>query len=289
MMVPAVESPMPDQPWDKAAEGWSRHSSIVTSWLREVTGAMLSAAGIAEGMRVLDVAAGAGGQTIEIARRVGTGGQVLATDISSRILELASANVHAAGVANVKTQVADAQRLDMAGAGFGAAVSRLGLMFCQQPLVALREMGAALQPGGRVAVVVFSGPQANPCVITLMATALRYAGRPAGSPFEPGTLLSLGKPGLLEELLEAAGFSDIQVSPVAAPMRLPSSRHYLDFVRSSGSPIMEILAPLPVDVQNDAWVDMETQLQRFNDADGWCGPNELLLGSGHWRGSAVIS
>jgi len=278
-MAPAA-APLQNQPWDKAAEGWSRHSSLVNSWLRDVTGAMLSSADIAEGGRVLDVAAGAGGQTIDIARRVGPSGAVLATDISARILGLASENAAAAGLSNVTTQIADAQSLGLAGAGFDAAVSRLGLMFCQQPLVALQEMATALRPGGRLAVVVFSQPQSNPCVAILMSTALRHAGRAAASPFAPGTLFSLGKPGVLAGLLEAAGFSDIKVEPFAAPMHLPSSRHYLDFIRSSGSPIMEILAPLPAKAQNDAWTDMQEQLNRFANADGWCGPNELLLGSG---------
>ena len=279
-MMTLATTPLQNHPWDKAAEGWSRHSSLVNSWLHEVTGAMLSLAGIAAGGRVLDVAAGAGGQTIDIARRVGPGGAVLATDISARILGLASENAAAAGLTNVTTQIADAQSLGLAGAGFDAAVSRLGLMFCQQPLLALQQMAAALKPGGRLAVVVFSQPQTNPCVAILMTTALRHAGRTATSPFDPGTLFSLGKPGVLAGLLEAAGFSDIQVEPFAAPMHLPSSSHYLDFIRSSGSPIMEILAPLSAQAQNDAWTDMQEQLKRFTTADGWCGPNELLLGSG---------
>ena len=43
---------------------------------------------------------------------------------------------------------------------------------------------------------------------------------------------------------------------------------------------MEILASLSAQAQNEAWTDMEEQLKRFTTADGWCGPNELLLGSG---------
>ena len=277
----ATAAPLPHQhPWDKAAEGWSRHWSLINSWLQEVTGAMLSSAGIAKGGRVLDVAAGAGGQTIDIAKRIGPGGSVLATDISARILQLASENAAVAGLTNVTTQIADAQTLGLTGAGFDAAVSRLGLMFCQQPLKALQEMAAALRPGGRLAVVVFSQPQANPCVAILMSTALRHAGRTAASPFEPGSLFSMGKPGALAGLLESAGLSDIQVTPFAAPMHLPSARHYLDFIRSSGSPVMEILAALSGQAQDDAWADMEEQLERFATSDGWCGPNELLLGSG---------
>lgn len=267
-------------PWDKAAEGWSRNSALVNAWLADVTPAMLASAGIRAGSRVLDVAAGAGGQTLAIAHCVGPGGHVLATDISARILELARNNLSVAGVANVATKVADAQALGLAGACFDAAVCRLGLMFCEQPQAAFAGIAAALKPGGRFAAVVFSRPQANPCVSILMATACRHAGLPPPSPFAPGSLFSLGQPGLMAQLLDAAGFAEVEVHEVAAPFRLPSSAHYLDFIRSSGSPIMQILAPLSGHAQTAAWDDMANQLDRFAGAGGWEGPNGLLLCSG---------
>ena len=264
-------------PWDKAAEGWNRHSAVINTWLKDVTQDMLAAARIEPGARVLDVAAGAGGQTLDIARRVGSGGYVLATDLSPRILELAADNARAVGLGHVHTQLADAQALGLAGAGFDAAVSRLGLMFCEAPHAALDEIAAALKAGGRFAAVVFSQPQANPCVAILMSTACRHAGLPPPAPFAPGMLFSLGKPGLLAQLLEAAGFTDVQVQPKVAPFRLPSCAHYLDFVRSSASPVLEILARLPESAQAAAWDDMAAQLDTFTGANGWEGPNELLL------------
>ena len=263
--------------WDEAAEGWNQHAAVIRAWLHEVTAAMLAAARIRPGSRVLDIAAGAGDQTLDIARRVGAQGYVLATDISPRILSLAHERARAAGVLHVHTRVADAQALGLAGAGFDAAVCRLGLMFCRAPLDALTGAHAALKPGGRFSAVVFSQPQRNPCLVALVSTALRHAGLPMRSPFEPGALLSLGEPGLLERLLQAAGFVGISVRPVSAPFRLPTCRHYIDFVRSSGSPIMAILAPLSTAAQRDAWDDMTTQLNAFNTPAGWEGPNELLL------------
>lgn len=185
----------------------------------------------------------------------------------------------------MQTQVADAQTLGLAGADFDAAVCRLGLMFCQAPHTALTEIAAALKPGGRFAAVVFSQPPANPCAAILMSTACKHAGVPPPSPFAPGTLFSLGTPGLMAQLLETAGFSDIDVQPVATPFRLPSSRHYLDFVRSSASPIMEILAPLTERAQMAAWDDMGEQLNAFATQAGWVGPNELVLCSARVQGA----
>jgi ubiquinone/menaquinone biosynthesis C-methylase UbiE len=269
----------PAHVWDKAADGWNLHESVIRGWLAPVTQAMMTAAGIAPGARVLDIAAGSGSQTLDIARRVGSSGTVLATDISSRCVALAWENAQLAGLPQIQSLQADAQSLGLATSGFDAAVSRLGLMFCAEPLKAFVEARKALKPGGRFAAVVFSTPQSNPCVALMMATALKAAGAPARSPYAPGALLSLGQPGRLADLLSDAGFADVHVQAIAAPFELPSARHYVDFVRASGSPIMEILAHLPEDAQAAAWADMETQLKVFDSDAGWVGPNELLLGS----------
>ncbi len=276
----AVAQPQQANPWDKAAAGWNHHSDVIRSWLREVTAAMLDAARITKGSCVLDIAAGAGDQTLDIAQRVGVTGHVLATDLSARILALAERNAQAHSYKQVRTRVADAQALNLDGANFDAAICRLGLMFCANPLQALTEARHALKSGGRYSAVVFSAPQQNPCVTITMAIARRYAGLPPAANAEPGSLLSLGQPGLLARLLDEAGFVHIIVQAVAAPFKLPSSQHYVDFVRAAGSPLIEMLTRAPQNVQNSAWDDMAVALSRFNTSSGWEGPNELLLCAG---------
>lgn len=266
--------------WDKGAAGWNHNSRFIRDWLSEVTSAMLDAACIGPGSRVLDIAAGAGDQTIDIAQRVGSHGYVLATDISARSVELMQTNVQTANFRNVEARVADAQALGLAGADFDAVVCRLGLMFCRSPLAALREARAALRPGGRLSAVVFSHPRNNPCVAISMAVARKHAALPAPSastPVEPGTLFSLGESGLLASLLTAAGFTNIDVRPVDAPHRLRSVTHYVDFVRRSATPIIELLSSLTQKAQDAAWEDLEQQLDVFTTPTGWVGPNELLL------------
>src|SRR5690606_11764387 len=77
---------------DARAEGWNDKSDLIRNWLRDSTDAMLAMADIKTGARVLDVAAGAGYQTLDIARRVGPNGYVLATDLSAVILAFAKDN-----------------------------------------------------------------------------------------------------------------------------------------------------------------------------------------------------
>ena len=266
--------------WNSAAAGWNAHAADIRAWLLGPTDAMCGLAGIRTGDRVLDVAAGAGDQTLAVAQRVGPQGRVLATDLLPVILALARDHAARAGFAHVDTRVADGENLGVPEGSFDAAVCRLGLMLFPDPLQGLREMHRALRPGGGVCTVVFSRPEKNPCLTILMSTALKHVGLPARDPFAGGGLLSLSQPGRIDDLFRSAGFGDVATIALDAPFRLPSVDHYLAFVRSSASPILQILGRLDAPAAEVAWSEMRERLGAFSTDDGWVGPNELLLTAG---------
>jgi SAM-dependent methyltransferase len=266
--------------WDTAARGWDAHSQEIRAWLRGPTDAMIAMAGITRGTRVLDVAAGAGDQTLDIAERVGPSGAVLAVDLSPAIVALAQERARRAGFQHVQCRVADGEDLGVDAASFDAAVCRLGLMLFPDPERGLREMHRALRPGGQVCTVVFSAPARNPCIRLLMATALRHAGLPAPDPHAPGSLFSLSAPGRVDALFRDAGFDDVATTAMDAVFRMPSVDDYLAFVRSSASPILQILAGLEPAKAEAAWDDIRAQLHAFDTTAGWEGPNELLITAG---------
>ncbi len=266
--------------WDDAAAGWNRHAPAIRTWLRIPTDAMLEMAGVCPGQTVLDVAAGAGDQTLDIAARVGATGAVVATDISENILSYALGNAVRAGHGNVRIHPADAEDLRLNDAVFDAAVCRLGLMFLSDPLAGVSEIHRVLKPGGRFCSIVFAGPDLNPALGILLATAMRHARVPPRDPFRPGGLVSLGKPGLMDDLFVRAGFRSVATTRMACPFRLPETRDYLAFVRESAGPIVQILAPLDQAARAAAWADMEAKLDMYQTAAGWVGPNTLLLTAG---------
>ena len=263
--------------WDAAATGWDRHAPAIRAWLRPSTDAMLNMAGVAPGQTVLDVAAGAGDQTLDLAARVGPEGRVVASDISEKILGLAAENAARAGYQTVSTHLADAERLDLDADSFDAAVCRLGLMFLPDPAAGLAQIRHALKPGARFCSMVFAGPDQNPCLRILMMTAMRHAGLPPRDPFQPGGLVSLGRPGAIDTLFQEAGFSAVATTRMDAPFRMPTTQHYLAFIRDAAGPILQILAPLSDAARAAAWADMAGQLDAFQTAVGWVGPNTLLL------------
>lgn len=263
--------------WNRSADGWNRYTPQIRQWLTPATEVMLNMAGISHNMKVLDIAAGAGDQTLDIAQRVGPHGHVLATDFSPVILALAQDNAQRAGYANVTTRVTDDEGLRVEPASFDAAVCRLGLMFFPDPIRGLMEIHRALKPGAGICTMVFSRPERNPCIGILMSTAFKHAGMTPRDPYQPGGLLSLGKPGLADEVFRSAGFRDVATTSMESVFHLPSARHYLDFIRASASPIQQILGKLETTAANAAWADMEERLGVFTTSDGWAGPNELLL------------
>jgi ubiquinone/menaquinone biosynthesis C-methylase UbiE len=169
--------------WDLSAQGWNDNREQIRCWLRQATDTMLDRAEIGPGARVLDVAAGAGDQTLDIAQRVGPSGRVLATDISLPILEFAKENARRAGYLNVDVRRLDGERLDLPGI-FDAVICRLGLMLYPNPLEGLRGMHRALKPGGRACTLVFADAASNPCIATMMTTIAGHvvpsAARPGG-------------------------------------------------------------------------------------------------------------
>jgi len=174
---------------------------------------MLDLAGVREGSRVLDIAAGSGGQSVSAARR---GATVLATDISSNILDEAAAAARAAGVANVATRVMDGESLDVEPGSFDAAISRLGLMYLPDKQAALAQAAAALRQGGRYAALVFAEPEHNRFFSVPISIIRKNAELPPPAPGLPGPFSAVG----LGAMLEAAGFVDVEVHRVEAPLEL---------------------------------------------------------------------
>ncbi len=148
-------------------------------------------------------------------------------------------------------------------------------------------MYSALKAGGSACTRVFSTPEQNPCISILVSTAFKHAGLPLPDRYRPGGLLSLGRPGMMDELVGRAGFFHVATTKVAAPFRVPSVQEYLNFVRTSASPIMHILARLDDTRRETAWAEITEQLGAFNTANGWEGPNELLLTVGKRPGRRI--
>jgi len=266
--------------WESAAEAWDRWSPLLAEWLGPATDAMLDMAAAAPGARVLDVAAGAGEQTLAAARRVGTNGYVLATDISPAILRFALDAARQAGLANVETKELDGERLDtLPEASFDAAISRVGLIYFPDQQRALAGIRRALKPGGRFAAVVYSTPEKNAFFSIPVGIIRRRAQLPPPLPGQPGPF-SLGGEGVLAKALAQAGFKDVEVRSIDSPVKLPSAAECVRFERESFGALHQMMAAMSERERAETWKEIEAGLGKFENDQGFVGPCEMLVGSG---------
>lgn len=262
--------------WEEAAEAWSRWGPAIEAWLGEATGRMLDACHLTTGSRVLDVAAGAGGQSLVAAGRVGPTGHVLATDISPGILEYAASAARAAGLPQVATQELDGEHLDVPAESFDAVISRVGLIYFPDQQAALAGMRAALRPGGRISAVVYSTADRNGFFSVPIGVIRRRAQLPPPAPGQPGPF-SLGGPGVAEEALTRAGFRDVTVETVPSPVRMTSAAECVQFERESFGALHQMLSGLPESEREEAWTEIGEALAQFEQPDGFVGPCEMLV------------
>jgi SAM-dependent methyltransferase len=266
--------------WEDAAEAWHRWNPAIERWLGDATETMLDDCRLQAGSRVLDVAAGAGGQTVAAARRAGPTGHVLATDISPAILEFAQSVAAAAGLENVATLEADGEDLSGVPDGtFDAAISRVGLIYFPDQQQALSEMCRAVRPGGRVSSVVYSTPDRNGFFSIPVGIIRRIAELPAPGPGMPGPF-SLGGDGVAEAAFAQAGIKDVTVTRVPSPVRMESAAECVRFEYESFGALHQMLSGVDQHQRDAAWQEIEEALGQFEDTDGFVGPCEMLVVSG---------
>jgi SAM-dependent methyltransferase len=204
---------------------------------------------------------------------------VLATDISSNILEFAQQSARSAGLANVETRVMDGENLDLPENTFDVVVSRVGLIYFPNQQKALRGMLRVLKPGGKIAAIVYATPDKNGFFSVPISIIRRRANLPPPAPGQPGPF-SLGADGVLKAAYENAGFRDVKIETLNAPLRMASASECVRFEKESFGALHQMLAALSESDRESVWKEIEQELKRFEGPGGFSGPCELLLGVG---------
>jgi SAM-dependent methyltransferase len=270
--------------WQSAAPAWHDWGAVIDAWLGEATELMLELTQVGAGSRVLDVAAGAGGQTLTASRRVGPTGHVLATDIAENLLTYLQHDADIAGMRNVATRVMDGEQLDVESGHFDAVISRVGLIYFPDQQRALAGMRRALRPGGHVGAIVYSTPEANAFFSIPISVIRAHAQLPPPLPGQPGPF-SLGAPGALESALGQAGFDQVAVHRLAAPLLLPSAADCVRFESESFGALHQMLAGLSADAREQVWQEIAERLAVFDGPAGFEGPCEMLVAVGRNPGN----
>jgi SAM-dependent methyltransferase len=235
---------------------------------------LLAAAQIQDGENILDIGCGCGDTTIPAARAIRSG-HALGADFSRVQVAEARRLAAAAGVANARFEVADAQVHPFQAGAFDLVLSSLGVMFFDDPAAAFANLRRALRPGGRLAFLCWRTREENPAFTTGFAEAAAALGlRELPGPSAAFSLAGISRAGAL---LAGAGFGGIEFAKADEPMLIGRGvDDVLDYERSSPT-AAEVLTGLSPAQAAELTRQVRDRLVAYASPDGVTMPGAAWL------------
>lgn len=220
-----VETEAVRRDWAGRGQAWDKRADDVAEMSSRLNTPMLEAAALAPGMRVLDLASGAGEPLLSVAEAVGEAGQVRALDLADEMLSGARRRAEAAGLRNIDFGTGDMQALDEADGAYDRVTCRFGIMFCPEPGLAAKEAHRVLKPGGRAVYLVW-GPREDTTMFPIFAEAARQVFGPDDPDIDLVRPFSLGGEGALQAALEEGGFAEVEERAMRMETRIPAGKPF---------------------------------------------------------------
>jgi len=243
-----------------ASQRWRRQSAAMGN---DMTRAIVAAAQVGSGMRVLDIACGTGEPAISLAAVLVGDGDVVGVDISPAPLKIAEERAIQRGLSNVTFRQADAHELPFPDNSFDCITSRLGIMFFSDLPRALSEMRRVLKPSGRAILLVW-GPMDQPYFQTIGAI-LRML--PEASVPESGRkMFALGNKGVLTQVLRQAGFSEVKEELVTVPWTwMGTPKEVWEYFQDVAVPFASFIQSIPDDRRDEIDAEVLKAISQYYD------------------------
>ncbi len=251
---------------DDDGERWAADADRRDRVLASVGETLLAAAGLRPGERVLDVGCGCGATTLLAAAQVAPGGTVTGIDVSAPMLRVARARQQSGGPANACFVHADAQTHPLAGP-FDVVISRFGTMFFTDPIRAFTLMGAVCAPAGWLVLTTWQPPTSTPGLTPFPARRSRATPLPS-STCGTAACSPSPDPAVVEPLLTRAGFRQVRLEAVRAPLHVGSDAVDAAGYLAATGPIRAQLAAVPENKRDAALADLRAALAGHAAPDG---------------------
>jgi SAM-dependent methyltransferase len=255
--------------WDSVAEGWREWWEPIEKGAQKISQRLIELAEIKPGQRVLDVATGIGEPSITAAKVVGTGGHVLATDISRQMLAIAKERATFLRLQDIiEFKESDAENLDLANSSFDAALCRWGLMLFPNLDTAIGKIYSSLVSGGRFAAAVWADATKVPIInlaTRIIGSEVRISVPPIGVP-NPFSLSDTNK---LEDSLARAGFRDIHIGTEIVTFEFESGEDYCRYCQAVSVSARTALSKVTEGRKEDVWRKVAEEAARnYGTANG---------------------
>lgn len=271
------------QEWtsDITVAAWRKWHAQIAAFTRGATEAILEAAQLRPGLRVLDLACGVGDPALSIAAEVAPSGHVTATDFGPGMMSLAEELARKKGLTNIEFREANAESLPFADASYDVLTCRFGIMFFPDLGKALRECLRVLKPGGRAAFVAW-GRREQPFAGTTAGIILKHLPVPPPPPDPDGpSLFMFGEAGRLRRALESAGFSSVhEEERIVAGRWADSLEQYWVQFTEVAAPFRPLLDQLTSEKKARAQAESLAALKKFWNGKELNMPLEIVIGAG---------
>ena len=262
---------MTTQPdWNAIAEKFD----IWLPVLAPVGKSMLDALKARPGDRILDVGSGTGEPALSLARQMGDTVEIIGVDQAAGMAKVAQHKVSTEGLNNIHFQTMAAEALTFADAEFDKVICRFGVMLFDDPFQGLKEMYRVLKPGGRLVFTVWSIPERMPTMFWAYEVFKDRVPEERHPPLHVVT--RLGPPGVLEEMIQDAKFSEHQVIRETFRYAFSSFDDYWDAVVSSDL-LKAQYEDLPVEDRTCIRDEIALFAEAFVTDKGLVIPHEYLL------------
>ena len=241
---------------EEATEAWSgvlfdrfvQHRDLVVAGLKAHGDAAMQLHPPQRGERVLDIGCGFGDTTRQLAELVGPDGHATGVDVSEPFIEASIEEAREAGVGNVDFFATDVQVGDLKGP-HDYAFSRMGVMFCANPVQALRNIRDALRPRGQLVAVVWRRKLDNEWVHRAEQVVEQYLEEPE-EPEDvrcgPGPF-SMANADTVSEQLQIAGFERPTFTRCDLPIKIGDDLDHAVAFNMALGPSAELLRISPAE------------------------------------------
>ncbi len=271
------------QEWtgDRTVAAWRKWHAQIATFTHGATEAIIEAAHLRPGMRVLDLASGVGDPALSIAKEVAPSGRVTATDLGPGMMSLAEELARKKGLTNIDFREANAESLPFADKSYDVLTCRFGVMFFPDLPKALCECFRVLKPLGR-AVFVAWGKKGQPFFTTTAGIVLKHVPVPPPPPDpDAPSLFMFGDRDRLRRALEAAGFSNVHEEDRIVAGRWASSvEEYWEQFTEVAAPFRPLIDQLTPEKKDQAKAEILAALKKFWSGKELNMPLEIVIGTG---------